>query len=199
MTSQPHIQPLQRKHTWIMYEVQRIGRSRFPPVYWPSLEHALHTCLESHSLVMQTGPQQLGGFVLVCPPAAATNYGPLAKPWTLLNLEVAFVATDSHWEGKGFARRMMSEVLLCCKTTQQGCWLHVDTINTRAKQLYASLGFAEAVCLPDPYGSEGALMVWSPGRQAHMHVGQTLVHAPAREAEEPLRRSVFTPPLVTCG
>lgn len=188
-----------KRTPWYMEEARRILYARFEEAYWPAVEEALNGALESHSVVVIAEEQQLAAITLVCPPTmgSRSRYGLRGAP----PLEIAFVATDPAWEGRGFARRMLSEVLLSCTTTQQGCWLHVDYGNVRAHRLYASLGFHDAERMPDPFGSFGTLMVWLPPRtweNTGVPEGTTLLNARPCETEETLRRGVFAPPRVTC-
>lgn len=195
---------------WMYDEVRRIGQARFDKPYWISLEQALEDCLESHSFVSidPDKDKTLSGFVLVCPNDSASAESYKLNSLFQNHLEIAFVAIDSFWEGKGLARRMLSEVLLCCKTTHQGCWLHVDTVNPRARGLYDSLGFSTFITMPDPFGSMGDLMVWYPYTNslqlwaeilwyAHMEKRTTLLDSSPCQTKQPLCGSVLSPPRVT--
>lgn len=133
-------------------------------------------------------------------------------------IEIAFVAVDTAWEGKGLARRMLSEVLLCCKATHQNCWLHVDTYNPRARGLYESLGFYTLFEIPDLYGSHGSLMMWNARpfglihpnvsgialedsgkfcRDTDMKEWPTLLNTSPCQSKHTLTGGIFTPPLMT--
>lgn len=224
----PH--PFQRT-PWMIAEVRRIARARFEPAYWASIEEALLNCLEDHSVVINnpnkekssdigftdmeeffpTRPSRVGkslaAFVLVCPSTTSSRaaYG-IEEVIPDSVLEVAFVATDSAWEGHGFARILLETVLFRCKTTQQSVWLHVDGANEKARAFYNRLGFRDLLHLPDPYGSHGILMVFMlatsaslfPGRNSQPLERTTLFHTTPRQTEQPLSRSVLAPPSVTC-
>lgn len=181
-------------------EVRRIGRLRFPAVYWPTLDKVIDSCSEVHSLVLNTSNKDnaLAGFVLVCPPFSEAFYD-----YTLHNhfpegvgYEVAFIAMDPAWEGKGHARRMIQTV------TQNliNCWLHVDYDNEKAKGLYESLGFQTRLSLHDPLGSFGDLMVLSRNHKltgnSHMEKRTTLFDAGPCETEQAFCRGIFSPPLM---
>ncbi len=154
---------IQPEHT---EQIRKIAYERFSYEYWPSINIALHTYVTTHSVVA-LAHEHVAGFILVCPPntPSAEAYG--VSDYIITSgvsnaklLEVAFVAVDPQWEGKGLARRMLSEVLLCCKATHQGCWLHVDSINPKARGLYESIGFRTEYMCNDPYGSYGHLMMY---------------------------------------
>jgi ribosomal protein S18 acetylase RimI-like enzyme len=187
------------KH-WMHSEVRRIGQDRFDSTYWPWIDQALQDALESHSVVLRTPQDTLAGFVLVCPTSS-----PSAKlyPLNLMSqntLSIAFVAVDKAWEGKGLARRMLSEVLLCCKATHQNCWLHVDTHNPRARGLYESLGFQANQEIPDVYGSHGSILLYSVGpkyrRDSNMKIWPTLFNARPGQSEQAFAGGIVAPPLV---
>lgn len=150
-------------------QIRKIAYDRFPHEYWPSIHNALNTYVASHSIAV-LAHENVIAFILVCPPntpsAEAYGVSKYIKTLGISNtkfLEIAFVAVDSKWEGKGLARRMMSEVLMSCKTnkfTDQNYWLHVDSINPKARGLYESFGFRTEYMCKDPYGSYGHLMMW---------------------------------------
>jgi hypothetical protein len=62
-------------------EIRRIARNRFSTEYWPAIDAALQTCLESHSVVITCPSNEhkptIAAFVLVCPPTTSskTAYG----------------------------------------------------------------------------------------------------------------------------
>jgi ribosomal protein S18 acetylase RimI-like enzyme len=210
-------------------EIRRIARNRFSTEYWPAIDAALQTCLESHSVVItcpSNDDKQIAAFVLVCPPTTSskTAYGIeqtvpsnvleiagsvqdpvdqsfLEEGCSLLPkaLEIAFVATDEGWEGCGFARTLLEAVLFRCTTAQQSAWLHVDTINQKAHAFYERLGFRNFLHIPDPYGSPGFLMLWSPRRNHQTLEWTTLFNAPPCETEQPFGRSILAPPSMTCA
>ena len=165
MLADANIQRFNRQQPWMIREVIRIAKTRFDPLYSDALQEALTTCLENHSVVVvhPNKEKSLTAFVLVCPPTtpSADRYG--IRTWVQNTpLEIAFCATDVGWEGRGYARRMFSYILMSAQAAKQGCWLHVDTDNWRARGLYESLGFKHAVQIPDPVGSDGVLMRWFP-------------------------------------
>lgn len=195
---------------WMFEEVRRIGRQRFDYAYWPWLDQAIHDATQESVVVTDPqNPATLAGFVLTCPSdsLSAKLYPLNQEPQEAL--EIAFVAVDKAWEGKGLARRMLSEVLLCCKATHQNCWLHVDTDNPKAKGLYESLGFQVQMEIPDLYGSQGYLMVCGPmplslsldhfklGRDTNVKIGTTLLNTSPCQTEQPFTGGIFTPPLMT--
>jgi ribosomal protein S18 acetylase RimI-like enzyme len=200
---------------WMFEEVRRIGQQRFDSTYWPWLDQAIYDSTDQSMVVVDPKkPATLAGFVLTCPSNSLS-----AKLYPVLSdislnyvpqnaVEIAFVAVDTAWEGKGLARRMLSEVLLCCKATHQNCWLHVDTDNPRAKGLYESLGFQVHQEIPDLYGARGYLMITPPlssltfdnfklGRDTNMKIGPTLFNTGPCQAEHPFTGGIFTPPLMT--
>lgn len=200
---------------WITAELRRIAQARFPSPYWASIDEALLNCLESHSMVQiaPTDDKQIAAFVLVCPPTTASKaaYGIEAcLPSTAL--EIAFVATDTCWEGRGYARDLMESVLSQCKTLRQSAWLHVDTINEKARAFYERLGFHNFLQIPDPFGAPGTIMVhipspwsplwspsWSPPRRHEESLRRpTLLNPAPRETEQALSRSILPPPRLTC-
>jgi ribosomal protein S18 acetylase RimI-like enzyme len=195
---------MERLSTAMKPHVQHLLRNRFADVYGEAIDAAVAGADLRHSVVLRTAEDRCGGCILVCPPTLPSReiYGQRAAKTCLPPLEIAFVATDPAFEGRGWGRRMLSEVLLSCQTTQQGCWLHVDLDNVRAHGLYASLGFQDACVIPDPYGSVGTLMVWGPRSPHREHpsgqVGPTLLNARPGETEKTLCRGVFAPPGVTC-
>lgn len=191
-------------------EVRRIGRARFEAAYWPSLEYAMLNSVKDtngpHSLVIcdPNKDNALAGFVLVCPPPDRHK----AVQWGLSRIdcnnmfEIAFVAIDSAWEGKGLARQMLSSILSNCPAGVR-CWLHVDIVNPRAARLYESLGFSVFDTITDPHGSVGYLMISERkakhGRNADVEKWTTLFNACPREAEQTLSRGIFAPPCMPGG
>ena len=182
-----------------MAEVRRIARTRFDTEYWPAIEAALLTCLESHSVVRKAPNEhkRIAAFVLVCPPSTPTKAEYGIEAYLPSHLEIAFVATDVGWEGHGYARDLLEAVLLRCKTAQQPVWLHVDTINEKARAFYERLGFRNFLHVPDPYGSPGVVMVF-PCRHEKSLQGFALFNAPPCETEQALGRCVLAPPRITC-
>ncbi len=195
------VKPFKRT-PWMTAEVRRIAYNRFPSTYWPSIEDALQNCLESHSVVVKSPNKEksLAAFVLVCPPTTSSKaaYGvETCLPAHIL--EIAFVATDEGWEGRGFARDLLEAVLLRCKTAQQPVWLHVDTVNEKARAFYERLGFRNFLHIPDPFGSPGTLMVFSvPDRHHKSLQGFALFNAPPCETEQAFGRSILPPPCMAC-
>jgi ribosomal protein S18 acetylase RimI-like enzyme len=198
-----------RKTVWMQEEVRRIGRTRFESAYWPSLDQAIVNSVHQHSLVIcdPNKDNALAGFVLVCPPPdrrKAAQWG-LSPRIDYDNMyEIAFVAVDAAWEGRGLARQLLTRVLAGLDAAEAGGWLHVDLINPRAMRLYESLGFLLFDALPDPYGSMGYLMIYLERRtklcgDSHIEKWATLFHSGPGETKEALRRSVFAPPGVTSG
>jgi hypothetical protein len=194
-------------------QVRQIGQSRFPSTYWPALDKAISTCLESHTYVIvnegnhsaicqwqiaEPGIPTIAAFLLVCPPFSedVVEYGLHTTPIAHL-FEIAFVAVSCQHEGKGLARQLMSHVLQIGRVP---CWLHVDTVNIRAKRLYESLGMIEYRIQPDPYGYEGSIMIsnnlesWG---NSYMEIGSTLFDSRPCEFKQTFCRSIFTPPLMT--
>lgn len=189
------------KHTpWMIAEVRRIARTRFDTVYWPAIEAALLNCLESHSVVRKAPNEhkRIAAFVLVCPPTTPTkaDYGIEAYLPSHI-LEIAFVATDVGWEGRGFARDVLEAVLQGCKTTPQSVWLHVDTVNEKARAFYERLGFRNFLHIPDPYGSPGVVMVF-PGRHEKSLQRFALFNASPCETEQTFSRGILAPPRMAC-
>ena len=190
---------------YMIPEIRRIARMRFGTEYWPAIDAALQTCLESHSVVINTSNDDkptIAAFVLVCPPTTGskTAYG-IEHKVPSNALEIAFVATDEGWEGCGFARSLLEAVLFRCKTAQQSAWLHVDTINQKAHAFYKRLGFHDFLQTPDPLGSPGVVMLFLGGRPFRYEETiqwPTLFNAPPCETKEPFCRSIFTPPTMTC-
>ena len=201
-----------KRNTWMESQIRHVGRSRFPAIYWPALDKAISTCLESHSYIIvnegnhsaicqwqiaEPGIPNLAAFILVCPPFSddVAEYGLQTTPVAMM-YEIAFVAVATHAEGRGFARQLVQHVL---HTTPLPCWLHVDTVNVRAKKLYESLGMMEYRLQPDPYGSEGSVMIsdhlegW---RDSYIEIGPTLFNACPRQAEQTFRRCILAPPLM---
>jgi ribosomal protein S18 acetylase RimI-like enzyme len=195
--------PFQRT-PWMTTEIRRIARTRFGAEYWPAIEEALLNCLENHSVVVKSpnDDKRIAAFVLVCPPTTSSSvaYG-IEESLPLHCLEVAFVATDVGWEGRGYARDLMEAVLFRCKITQEPAWLHVDAINQKAHAFYERLGFQNFLHIPDPYGSPGVIMIYLPSRPWRYHNAlqrPTLRNASPCEPEQPLRRSILAPPRMTC-
>lgn len=202
-----------KRNSWMESQIRQIGQSRFPSIYWAALDKAIFTCLESHTYVIVNegnnsaicqwqiagpGIPTIAAFMLVCPPFSedVAEYGLLATPVASL-FEIAFVAVSEHHEGKGFARQLLSQVL---QTTHVPCWLHVDTVNTRAKKLYESLGMIEYRTQPDPYGYQGSIMITNPLESrwnSYMKIGSTLLDSRPREFKQTFGGSIFTPPLMT--
>lgn len=184
---------------------QRLLRARFEGMYADAIDAAVAAADLRHSVLLESADGRCGGCVIVCSPTHPSRemYRQRAVKTCLPPLEIAFVATDPAFEGRGWGRRMLSEVLLSCQTTQQGCWLHVDLDNVRAHGLYASLGFQDACVIPDPYGSVGTLMVWGPRSPRREHTGgqvrPTLLNACPGESEQSFCRGIFAPPSVTCS
>jgi GNAT superfamily N-acetyltransferase len=179
----------------ILKQSEGLFQKRFDPCYWPLVCRALQTADLHHSVVLMSD-QTVCACAVVCPPEGGTRALYKGASFRCAPpLEVAFVATDPSWEGRGLARRLMSEVLLCCTTTQQGCWLHVDLDNTRAYRIYESHGFRIAAACPDPFGSMGYLMTWDPwGENTRRKEGAALLNACPRETEQALCRGVLAPP-----
>ena len=186
---------------WMFEEVRRIGRERFDYAYWPWLDQAIYDATQESVVVQDPqNPAALAGFILTCPSdsLSAKLYPLKQEPQNAL--EIAFVAVDKTWECKGLARRMLSEVLLCCKATHQNCWLHVDTHNPRARGLYESLGFYVLMEIPDLYGSHGSLMMHDSrklGRDTDMKERPTLLNTSPCQAKHAFTGGIFPPPLVT--
>ncbi len=196
------LQPFQRsQHTT---EVAAIGYDRFDAAYWPSIHAALQNCLESHSFVISTNGQ-VHAFVLVCPPLREnrTAFGVDSKV-PARALEIAFIATATGWEGRGYARRLMEAVLFRCKTAQQSVWLHVDDVNPAAHAFYGRVGFRDFLHIPDPFGSAGWIMVYSPPHlprprwQNETIQRQALFNPTPCETEQSLGRCILPPPGMTC-
>ncbi len=197
-----------KRTPWIIAEVRRIAYNRFPSTYWASIDAALLNCLESHSVVLKAPNKEksLAAFVLVCPPTTASKaaYG-IEEFLPTHMLEIAFVATDAGWEGRGYARELLEAVLFRCSTAQQSAWLHVDTVNQKAQAFYERLGFRNFLHIPDPYGSPGVVMVYcgrpcvlGPCGNHQTLQWLTLLNTPPCETEQPLRRSILAPPGLTC-
>ncbi len=195
------MQPFKRT-PWMTAEVRRIAYKRFDAEYWPSIEDAMLNCLESHSVVVKSpnDDKRIAAFVLVCPPATSSKaaYGVETCLPTHI-LEIAFVATDEGWEGRGYARDLLEAVLLRCKTTQQPAWLHVDTVNEKARAFYERLGFRNFLHIPDPFGSPGTLMVFSVPYRNHKTLQRpALFNAPPCETEQAFGRCILAPPGLAC-
>lgn len=205
---------MQFKHTkWMESQIRQIGRSRFSSIYWPSLDKAISTCLESHSYVIvnngnhsaicqwqitEPGIPTILAFVLVCPPFSkdVSEYGLQNTPLDAM-YEIAFVAVAQSSEGKGYAKQLVQHILY---SSLNACWLHVDTINVRAKRLYESLGMLEYRVQCDPYGSEGSIMISFPLQRwwnSHMEIRPTLLDTSPCQTKQALSGSIFMPPLMT--
>jgi ribosomal protein S18 acetylase RimI-like enzyme len=192
-----------QRQIWIQREIMRIGQDRFPPQYWSSLENAMHTCKQNFSILIQdpNKDKSLAGFILVCPPSfkSANDYN-LHKAASYLcdSYEMAFVAVDAAHEGKGLARKMLTSVVESLRSHKVSCWLHVDTVNFRAKGLYESFGFTECARIPDPFGSDGSLMALiESGGNTHSKIRPALLNACPCETKQAFRGGIFTPPLLT--
>ncbi len=184
--------------TWILQEIERIGRARFDSVYWPALERAAQSCLPQFSCVIKDSNKDkaLAGFLLVCPPSLETAISYRLPPRGLECLEIAFVAVDTTCEGRGLAHQMLTYTTHALRGSP--CWLHVDTINPRAKKLYESYGFTEWLRQPDPYGSDGYLMILAEnGWNTHSKVWPTLFNTGPCETKQALCGGIFAPPLLT--
>lgn len=201
-----------QRNSWMEAEIRRIGRARFLPIYWPALDKAISTCLESQSYILpkisnhsaicpwqfaEPGSfKSLAGFILVCPPHSddISEYGLSGTPLSEM-AEVAFLAVDTGEEGKGYAKLLLKKVVSSCLLP---FWLHVDTVNIRAKKLYESLGMIEYVEMADPYGSPGFVMVhlqsW---RYSNAKEWPTLLNSCHSESEHSFCRRIFPPPLTT--
>jgi ribosomal protein S18 acetylase RimI-like enzyme len=218
---------------------------RFGTEYWVAIDAAILNCLESHSVVLKAPNKEksLAAFVLVCPPTTPSKaaYGiEEFLPTNILEiagsfqdqafdqdfwekgislfptaLEIAFVATDIGWEGRGYARELLEAVLLRCITAQQPAWLHVDTVNEKTRAFYERLGFRNFLYTPDPCGSPGVIMIYVPadlkmptrlsGLQAlrpnwnHKTLKwPALLDTSPCETKEPLGRSILAPPCMAC-
>ena len=186
---------------WMHDEIRRIARARFEPEYWSAIETVLNTCSPQHSRVICSNKEKsIEAFVLVCSPhfSSHSKYG-LEGILPSSFYEIAFLATDEGCEGRGYARRLLSEVLECLQQNNQNVWLHVDFINPRAVTLYESLGFCKALELPDPYGSEGYVMVWLAKRRNHeTREGFALFNSCPCKTEQAFNRGIVTPPGATC-
>lgn len=201
------------KHTdWMISQIRQIGRSRFSSTYWPSLDKAISNCLESHSYVIvkdgdhsaicqwqiaEPGIPTILAFILVCPPFSedVSEYGLCNTPIESM-FEIAFVAVAPNSEGKGYAKQLITRVLM---TSFSMFWLHVDTVNVRAKKLYESLGMTEYSVQSDPYGAEGSIMISLPLQSrwnADMEIRTTLLDTSPCKTEKTFCGSIFTPPLM---
>lgn len=206
------IQPFTRT-PWIEAQIRHIGRSRFPSAYWPALDKAISTCLESHSLIIlnsgdhsaicqwpiaEPGIPKIAAFILVCPPFSedVEEYGLQHTPIESM-FEIVFVAVAINMEGKGYAKQMIQYVL----QSGQSYWLHVDTVNIRAKGLYESLGMKEFCRQSDPYGEEGSILIYEDTLQCrwnpNMKIGSALVNTCPGQAEQTFSRGIFSPPRMT--
>lgn len=188
-----------QRQTWIHQEITRIGQNRFPSQYWPALEVAYQTCSSQLSVFIQdlNKEKALAGFILVCPPSRESVHAyklstraPLVQDF----YEMAFVAVDAAHEGKGLARKMLTYVMDSLRSRTTRCWLHVDSVNYRAKGLYESFGFTEYAHFPDPYGSDGHLMVFN-GGNSHSKKRPALLNAGPCETKQTFSGSIFAPPL----
>ncbi len=203
--------PFQR-NSWMDDEIRRIGYARFSEEYWPALDKAISTCMESQSFVIAKSRNHsaicqwqfaepgsspvLAGFILVCPPFSEDvwNYGIQTTPLAAMS-EIAFLAIDEGEEGKGHAKTLMRNVL---QKSLLPTWLHVDTVNSKAKKLYESLGFQIFAEIPDPYGSPGYLMVHLEGGwNTHIEKRTTLFNTSRCKTEQAFSGCIFTPPLST--
>ena len=198
-----NLEDLSNRCVWIQNEIRRIGRSRFESAYWPSLDQAILNSVETHSHVIcdPNKDNALAGFVLVCPPPnrqKAAKWG-LSLSHFKQSYEIAFLAVDAAWEGRGLARQLMSAAL----TYLDNCWLHVDFVNPRAAKLYESLGFRIYATQSDPYGSMGYLMQRLQSQRAkfswdtHGEKGAALFYAGPSEAEHSFSGCIFAPPRVS--
>ncbi len=206
MFSSQHVKQFHRETVWMQEEVRRIGRARFESVYWPSLDQAIvNSAVYQHSLVIcdPNKDNALAGFVLVCPPPDRHK----AVQWGLSRIdysnlyEVAFVAVDAAWEGRGVARQLLARV--CDSLVGKGAWLHVDLVNPRAARLYESFGFFVLDTVADPYGSAGYLMVLERAKfgrnAADTQVRPALFYSGPCETEQPFGRGIFAPPHMAGG
>jgi ribosomal protein S18 acetylase RimI-like enzyme len=144
---------------------------------------------------------RLAAFVLVCPPHSSSHakYG-LEGMVPNSFYEIAFVATDEGCEGRGYARLLLSSVLQCCTENSHNVWLHVDSINPRAVALYESLGFQTILDIPDPFGSQGYLMVRldPKGRHSKSRERFALFDTSPCQAEQTFSGCIVAPPSATC-
>ncbi len=200
---------------WMEGQIRQIGRSRFPSTYWPALDKVISTCLETHSFIIlkegdhsaicqwqiaEPGIPTIAAFILVCPPFSEDiwDYGLQHTPVASM-FEIAFVAVATDAEGRGYAKQLLQHVL----QLGPSYWLHVDTVNARAKRLYESLGMKEFRRQLDPYGEDGFVLVHeSDGRlqsrwNSHMKVGSALFDTCQCQAEQTLCRGIFSPPCLT--
>ncbi len=188
---------------WMHSEIRRIAQKRFSPEYWSSIETVLESYSSQHSRVIYTPNKEksLAAFVLVCPPHSSShaNYG-LEGMVPSSFYEIAFVATDEGCEGRGYARLLLSSILQCCIENSQNVWLHVDSINPRAVALYESLGFQKVLEIPDPFGSQGYLMVrlCPKGRYGNPSERFALFDAFPCQTEQAFSGCIVAPPSTTC-
>lgn len=202
-----------QRNSWMEAEIRRIGRARFLPTYWHALDKAISTCLESQSYILpkignhsaicpwqfaEPGfcTESLAGFILVCPPNSddVDEYGLTGTPLSEM-AEVAFLAVDVGEEGKGYAKRLLQNVIHSCHLP---FWLHVDTINSKAKSLYESFGMIEYTKIPDPYGSPGYIMVYLQSwRYSYTKEGSALLNSCHCKSEHPFCGSILMPPFAT--
>jgi ribosomal protein S18 acetylase RimI-like enzyme len=197
---------------WMQEEIRRIGRTRFDSAYWPSLDQAIVNSVHRHSRVIcdPNKDSALAGFVLVCPPPdrhRAIQWG-LSSCENYENMyEIAFVAVDAAWEGKGLARKLLHSTITELDAVKASAWLHVDLINPRAMRLYESLGFLLFDTLHDPYGSNGHLMIREGlergpelSRNSDIKEWPTLFYSGPGESEQSFCRSILAPPrMASCG
>ncbi len=205
--------PFQR-NSWMEDEIRRIGYARFSEEYWPALDKAISICMESQSFVIAKSRNHsaicqwqfaepgstpvLAGFILVCPPFSEDvwAYGLQTTPLAAM-AEIAFLAIDVGEEGKGYAKTIMRHVL---QISRLPLWLHVDTVNGKAKKLYESLGFCEFSEFPDPYGSPGYLMVYlQSGWNSYVEKRTTLFNTTSCQTEQAFHGCILAPPLTTGG
>jgi ribosomal protein S18 acetylase RimI-like enzyme len=187
-------------YSWMHDEIRRIARERFETTYWSSIETVLSTYSQHSRVICSNKEKSIAAFVLVCTPqfSSHSKYG-LEGILPSSFYEIAFVATDKGYEGRGYARQLLSEVLQQCQENNLNVWLHVDSINPRAVTLYESLGFRPALEIPDPYGSEGYIMVWlAKRRNCETGEGFALFNPSPCQLEQPFGRSILPPPQTTC-
>lgn len=220
----------QEINTSMHSEIRRIAQTRFSTEYWPSIETAMESyssqhsraiyspnkekslaasrvvpgeCRQEQSLDSHTAlkSSRLAAFILVCPPQSSSHakYG-LDGMVPNSFYEIAFVATDEGHEGRGYARLLLSSVLEYCCKNNQNVWLHVDSINPRAVALYSSLGFHSLLEIPDPFGSQGYLMVRLSSKGGHGNSGEgfTLFDAFPCQTEHSFGGCIVAPPCTTC-
>lgn len=203
----PLVETFQRSNAWQTAEILRIAAARFDAAYIPLVREVVQNCSDTLSVVVKNPNKEksLAAFVLVCTPETSTRwaYGHRVATATRGMYEIAFCATDSGHEGRGFARAMFSHILTELRALGASAWLHVDIINPRAISLYQSLGFAPAMTVEDPFGSLGLLMVFgadssAPRRDSDSYEWATLFNAGPSEAEKSFCGGILTPPGVAC-